>query len=111
MPMVLTILKVLTEQKKPFSEIVKDYTRSYESGEYNFKVKNAQEIIAAAKNKFKDGEINDMDGIAITYPTWRFSIRTSNTEPLLRLNVESYSKDETEEKKNELINLIKSMSE
>lgn len=110
MPMILTVLKVLTEQKKPFSEIVKDYTRSFESGEFNFKVSNAKEIIQATKEKYNDGSIDEMDGVAITYPTWRFSIRTSNTEPLLRLNVESNTKNETEAKKDDLINFIKGIS-
>jgi len=109
-PMILTILKVLSRENKPFSEVVKDYTKSYESGEFNFKVENAGNIIAAAKEKYKNGILDEMDGVAINYPTWRFSIRTSNTEPLLRLNVESYSKEEVEQKKEELITLIKSMS-
>ncbi|MDP2585776.1 MAG: hypothetical protein Q8P29_02770, partial [Candidatus Levybacteria bacterium] len=55
MPMILTILKVLSEKNKPFSEVVKEYSRSYESGEFNFKVTNANDIIAAAKEKYKDG--------------------------------------------------------
>jgi len=62
------------------------------------------------KEKYKDGVLDEMDGIAVNYPTWRFSVRTSNTEPLLRLNVESYSKKETERKKSELIRLIKRLS-
>lgn len=110
MPMIMTILKVLSEKNKPFSKVVKEYVRSYESGEFNFKVTNAKDILAAAKEKYKDGVLNEMDGVAVSYPTWRFSIRTSNTEPLLRLNVESYSKKETEVKKEELVSLIKSMS-
>lgn len=110
MPMIITVLKVLSENNKPFSEVVKEYTRSYESGEFNFKVTNAKDIIAAAKEKYADGVLDEMDGIAVNYPNWRFSIRTSNTEPLLRLNVESYSKEETERKKEELIGVIKSMS-
>lgn len=110
MPMILTVLKVLSEKNIPFSEVIKEYSRSFESGEINFKVSNAKNIIAAAKEKYKVGALDEMDGIAISYPTWRFSIRTSNTEPLLRLNVESYSEKETQEKKEELVNLIKSMS-
>lgn len=111
MPMIITVLKVLSESNKPFSEVVKDYTKSYESGEFNFKVTNAKDIIATAKEKYKDGALDEMDGVAVNYPTWRFSIRTSNTEPLLRLNVESNSAEETEQKKKELINLIKSHSQ
>ncbi len=110
MPMILTVLKVLTETGKPFSEVVEDYRRSYESGEFNFKVTNASEIMEAIKSKYSDGEIETMDGVAISYPTWRLSVRTSNTEPLLRLNVESFTKDEMEQKRDELKPLIESLA-
>jgi phosphomannomutase len=105
----LVVLKVLGELGKPFSEVVKDLQVSFESGETNFKVSNATEIIESVKNDYKDGQLSELDGIAISYPTWRFSIRTSNTEPLLRLNVEGYNKDEMEERKAELIGKIKSL--
>lgn len=106
MPVILTVLKAMTAEGKTLSELVEEYRRSYESGEFNFKVTNAPEIIAAIKEKYSDGELEDMDGIAITYPTWRFSVRTSNTEPLLRLNVESYTKDEMQAKHKELMDMI-----
>lgn len=109
MPMILTILRVLSEKNKPFSEVVEDYRRSFESGEFNFKVTNASEILEAIKEKYGDGEIETMDGVAISYPTWRLSVRTSNTEPLLRLNVESYDKEEMEQKRDELNSLIQSL--
>lgn len=109
MPMILTILRVLSEKNKPFSEVVEDYRRSFESGEFNFKVSNASEILEAIKEKYGDGEIETMDGVAISYPTWRLSVRTSNTEPLLRLNVESYDKEEMEQKRDELKSLIQSL--
>lgn len=109
MPMILTILRVLSEKNKPFSEVVGDYRRSFESGEFNFKVTNASEILEAIKEKYGDGEIETMDGVAISYPTWRLSVRTSNTEPLLRLNVESYDKEEMEQKRDELKSLIQSL--
>lgn len=108
MPIILTVLKVLTEKKKPFSEVIKEYQRSYESGEFNFKVTNAKEILDKAKEVYKDGELEDMDGVAITYPNWRFSLRSSNTEPLLRLNVESYDKETMEQKRDEIISFLKS---
>ena len=107
MPVILMILKVLTEKNKLFSEVVNEYRRSYESGEYNFTVANANDIIEHAKEKYSDGQLDAMDGIAINFPDWRFSLRTSNTEPLLRLNVESYTKNVMEQKRDELIKLIK----
>ncbi|MDO8269171.1 MAG: phosphomannomutase/phosphoglucomutase [Candidatus Levybacteria bacterium] len=109
MPMILTVLKVLTEENKSFSEVVEKYRRSFESGEFNFKVTNAPEILSAITEKYNDGQIETMDGVAISYPTWRLSVRTSNTEPLLRLNVESYEKAEMEEKRDELVTLINSL--
>jgi len=107
-PIILFVLKVLSERKQPFSQIIKDFQRSFESGEFNFKVNNAKEILEQAKETYKDGQLEDMDGVAITYSNWRFSMRTSNTEPLLRLNVESYDKEVMQQKRDELIKFIKS---
>lgn len=107
-PVILTILKVLTEKKKPFSKVINEYQRGYESGEFNFAATNAKEILDKAKETYNDGKLEDMDGVAITYPNWRFSMRTSNTEPLLRLNVESYDKEAMEQKRDEIIAFIES---
>lgn len=110
LPVILSVLKVLTEENKHLSEIVEDLRRSYEAEEYNFKVINAPEILDALKEKYKDGELVTMDGVSINYPTWRFNVRTSNTEPLLRLNVESYNKEEMETKEVELKSFIQSLA-
>lgn len=99
---IIAVLKVITRENKPLSEVLKELQRSYESGEFNYKVTNAKEILDAIRQKYSDGDLNDMDGIAITYPTWRFSTRTSNTEPLLRLNVEALDQKTMEEKRDEL---------
>lgn len=107
---ILFVLKALSEQNIPLSELVEKYRRSYESGEINFSVENAPEILAAIKEKYQDGELNDMDGIAISYPDWRMSVRTSNTEPLLRLNVEAYEKAVMEEKRDEVEAAIKAVA-
>lgn len=107
---ILAVLKVLTEEGKTLSEVAKELQRSYESGEFNFKVTNAREILEALKEKYKDGKLDTLDGIAINYPTWRFSVRTSNTEPLLRLNIESYKKEEMEEKRDEIKAFIESLT-
>lgn len=110
LPIILTILKVLTQENKPFSEVVADFRRSFESGEFNFKVTNAKDIIEALKQKYSNGILDPLDGIAVNYPTWRFSVRTSNTEPLLRLNVEALDKKTMEEKRDEILTQIKSLS-
>lgn len=109
-PVILIVLKVLSEEKKPFSEIIAELKRSYESGEINYKVSNAADIIEAVKTKYQDGQIDLLDGAAITYPDWRLSLRMSNTEPLLRLNLEAYEKSVMEQKKQEVVNFIQSMA-
>jgi len=109
MPVILMVLKVLTKLRKPLSEIIEDYRRSYESGEINFKTSNTQQIMNLLKDKYKDGNLDTIDGVAINYPDWRFSIRISNTEPLLRLNVEAYEKAVMERNKNDLLLTIRSM--
>lgn len=107
---ILTVLKVMSEENKKLSELVEEYRRAFESTEFNFRVTNAPEILAALREKYHDGELEELDGVSVSYPTWRFNVRTSNTEPLLRLNVESFDKTSMEEKRDELKAFIKSVA-
>lgn len=109
MPIILFVLQTLSEEQKPLSAIVEDYRRSFESGEINLTLSNAKEILEEVKKKYKDGQLDIMDGIAISFNDWRFSLRISNTEPLLRLNIEAYRKEVMEKKRDELVRFIKSM--
>lgn len=97
---IVGVLKVLTDEGKPLSEVSEEFRRSYESGEFNYEVTNAEEIMTKLKEVYNDCELSEMDGIAVNYPSWRFSVRSSNTEPLLRVNVEALTK-ETMEKQTE----------
>lgn len=106
MPVILLILSVMARENKTLSQLAKEVRSSHESGEINFKVKNAQEIMEKLKESYSDGEFSDLDGIAITYPDWRFSLRSSNTEPLLRLNIETHESVDVEGKKKEIIETI-----
>jgi phosphomannomutase len=110
LPVILTVLQAMTEENKKLSQIVKELKRSWESGEFNFRVKNALEILEAVKQKYSDGELETLDGVAITYADWRFNIRTSNTEPLIRLNVEESDLETAGERVDELIKFIKSIA-
>jgi phosphomannomutase len=104
------ILRIMSETGKKLSELAEEVKRSKESGEINFRVKNAPEILVKLKEKYADGELSELDGVAIEYPTWRFSVRTSNTEPLLRLNVEEELHD-VKERGKELEDFIKGVAE
>jgi phosphomannomutase len=107
---IIGLLKVLSEEGKPLSVLANECRRSYESGEINFEVTNAQEIFDALKQKYNDGQLSEMDGVTVTYPTWKFNLRASGTEPLIRFNLEAYDKETMEEKQTELINFIKSVA-
>lgn len=109
-PVMMLVMKVMTEEGKKLSELVEEFRRSYESGEFNFRVTNAQEIMDHIKEKYADAEITTVDCIELSYPDWRFSIRTSNTEPLLRLNVEAYDKAVMEQKRDEVMQAIKDVA-
>ena len=90
------------------SQIKKNLSVSFESGEYNFEAENSAVFFEAIKKKYADGKISLLDGIAVDYPNWRFGLRASNTEPLIRLNVEAYDQLLMKKKLKELIKFIKS---
>lgn len=107
---IIGLLKVLTEENKSLSVLAEEFRRSYESGEINFDVSNTNEILDALKVKYNDGVLSEMDGVTVTYPTWKFNLRTSGTEPLIRFNLESYDKQTMEQKRDELVSFIKSLA-
>jgi len=76
------------------------------SGEINQKVDNAAAIVEKIKQTYSDAEISTLDGISIEYPDYRFNIRSSNTEPLLRLNLEAKSQEVMEKRRDEVLALM-----
>jgi phosphomannomutase len=103
---ILIVLKALSESGMTMSELIKDLKRSEESGEFNFKTTKAAEILEDLKATFSDGEISTIDGVSIEYPDWRFNVRTSNTEPLLRLNLEAKTQEIVDKKLEEVKTII-----
>jgi len=87
----LMILEHLSRTGRPFSEVMQPYMEGhYMSGELNYRVEDAQKTIAAVKDRFsKEGKEDFTDGYSLETKEWRFNIRPSNTEPLLRLNIEA----------------------
>lgn len=101
------VLTAMSKQNRPISEIVKELKYSHESGEINFELTNAPEVLEVIKEKYSDSEISTLDGVTITYPDVRFNMRTSNTGvPLLRLNVEGLDLEKMEKTTQEVIKLI-----
>lgn len=106
MPVIILILAIMTRTGKKLSELAQAVKSSHESGEINFRVENAEEIMEKLKDQYSNGDFSDLDGVAINYPDWRFSLRTSNTEPLLRLNIETHETQNIEGKKREIVEII-----
>ncbi|NTV40738.1 MAG: phosphomannomutase/phosphoglucomutase [Candidatus Moranbacteria bacterium] len=104
----LKILEELSKSNQTFAQYAKAYERYFHSGEINTKVENGASKIEQIKQKYSDGIQNDLDGISIEYPDFWFNVRSSNTEPLLRLTVEARTKEVMEQKRDELLEIIKS---
>jgi phosphomannomutase len=102
---VVRIINILLNSNKKISELNQEMQRFYQSGEINKKVQDSKLIIEKIKEKYKDANIFFLDGISVEYKDWWFNIRSSNTEPLLRLNLEANTKELMEEKTKEVLNL------
>ncbi|MEG9475531.1 phosphomannomutase CpsG [Mannheimia indoligenes] len=88
-PWLLT-LELLCTTGKSLSELVGERLDKFPSpGEINSKLTNAQASIARVKEAYKDGKLETLDGISVEFDNWRFNLRSSNTEPVVRLNLET----------------------
>jgi phosphomannomutase len=106
----LLVLEKLSVEGRKLSDLVGDYrSRYFISGEINSTVDDAQAKMEAIEEQFSDGEITKLDGISVDYDDWHFNVRPSNTEPLLRLNLESLvSREDLERRRDEVLGLIRS---
>lgn len=102
-----TILEEMTKQDMPISEIIKPFMKYYQSGEINSVVEDKDAKMNEIKDKFSDAKINWLEGITVEYDTWWFNVRKSNTESLLRLNLEADTKELMEEKRDLVLSIIK----
>jgi phosphomannomutase len=109
----LLVLELVSKTGKPLSELVKQMVAAYPSpGEINRKVSNAKAVIATVTEKYQDQAlvIDTTDGVSMEFPTWRFNLRMSNTEPVIRLNIESRGdKKVLQENQDALLALIESV--
>jgi phosphomannomutase len=93
---------------KPFSEIWQSYQKYAHSGEINFQVADKESVLKKLEKKYADGKISRLDGIKVDYEDWWFNVRPSNTEPLLRLNLEAKDEKMMKEKVEEISEIIQS---
>jgi phosphomannomutase len=96
------MLNFIAERDKAVSELVKPLRRYSTSGEINFKVDDKQAKMEELARRYADGQVDYLDGVTVSFKEWWFNCRPSNTEPLLRLNVEAKTRDLLEEKLTEM---------
>jgi phosphomannomutase len=85
----LLLLQALDLRKRPLSELWRPFRRYAQSGEINSRVADVGAALARVRSAFADGKADELDGLTVEYPDWWFNLRPSNTEPLLRLNIEA----------------------
>lgn len=97
----LLVAELLSVSSKPLSQLVKARIEKYpSSGEINFKVESVSKTIERVKNYAWEDllEIKEIDGIDMIFKDWRFNLRGSNTEPVIRLNLEASNAELMQEK-------------
>jgi phosphomannomutase len=103
----LVCLELISEENRPLSALVKSIDPYFRSGEINSRVYDIPKKLNEIERQYSSGKIDYLDGITAEFEDWWFNLRPSNTEPLVRLNIEADAKDKLEEKKAELLKLIR----
>ncbi|MGP6157837.1 MAG: alpha/beta fold hydrolase, partial [Vulcanimicrobiaceae bacterium] len=103
----LQCLEVFSDAGKPVSEVIAPIDTRFRSGEINSRVHDIAAKLKELEERYHDAQIDHLDGVTIQYPDWWMNVRPSNTEPLLRLNVEGDTKELMEQRRDEALALIR----
>jgi phosphomannomutase len=106
----LVVMERLSEAGVPMSELLRPYRRYQASGEINSEVEDKEAVIEELARRYADGRQDRLDGLTVEYDDWWFNVRPSNTEPLLRLNVEAKTEPVLKSRTAELVSLIRKES-
>lgn len=102
----LFIANLVSASDQPLSEIVAPLQRYVASGEINSRVEDTEQVFVRLKEKFPEERMFALDGLSCEFDDWWFNVRSSNTEPLIRLNLEARTPELMEKKRDELLALI-----
>ena len=100
------LLSIVAKQDQPLSKLIEQFKTYRQSGEINFEVEDKDGKIRELADRYKSGKIDYLDGITVDMGDWWFNVRKSNTEPLLRLNLETGSTEQLQEKLAELKSIL-----
>jgi phosphomannomutase len=102
------VANLVSASDVPLSEIVKPILRYSASGEINSEVKNPDAVFAELRKQYGHGAVTELDGTSFEFDDWWFNVRLSNTEPLIRLNLEAKSGSDMERRRDEVLGLNRS---
>jgi phosphomannomutase len=110
MAALLFALEMISEEQKTLSEVIAPLDHRFRSGEINSEVNDPSAVVRRIEEHYRalGAEIDHLDGITVGFPTWWFNVRSSNTQPLLRLNLEADDPDTLQEKTAEVLGMIRS---
>ncbi len=100
-------LQALDLAECAFSELWRPYRRYSQSGEINSRVADVKATLSRVRERFPDGQTDELDGLTISFSDWWLNVRPSNTEPLLRLNVEAETEAEMSAHRDEVLAVIR----
>jgi len=107
----LLILELMSKKNQSLRDLLQPFRERYFiSGEINTTLASIDEVpkkLASIQSRYKDAQIATMDGVSVDYPDWHFNVRGSNTEPLLRLNLEAATPDLMAKKRDEVLQVIR----
>ena len=105
----LLMLELLSKDGRTIGELMSEFRSKYFiSGEINSEVADQAAKLDEIRVRYSDGQISELDGVSVDYEDWHFNVRPSNTEPLLRLNLESLiSREDMERRRDEVLGLIR----
>jgi phosphomannomutase len=103
----MVVMDQMSKAGKPLSELLQPLRRYADSGEINSEVQDKEAVIEQIARVYREGRQDRMDGLTVEYEDWWFNVRPSNTEPLLRLNVEAKTEGLLKEKTAEVLELIR----
>jgi len=109
MPMIMA-LKLLIEfsgSGQSVADYVRPLRKYFHSGEINSEVADVHATIEGIAEKYNDGKVDRLDGVSVEYDDWWFNVRGSNTEPKIRMNLEAKTKELMEEKRDEVLSVIR----
>lgn len=105
------IANILGASGRTLSEFIQPLDRYPSTGEINLQVSDPAAVLAVLAARYRDAQIDHLDGLTAAYPDWWFNIRRSHTEPVVRLNIEADTKSLLDAKKREVLSVVRGAEE